>query len=230
MTGSFMLHNTSLNTFEIYDLGGTQQRHVPGATFDVMNALTGIETGVITDTTMVLSDSLGRPVKGVDPKMTLGEAFRTENLPYFQEIARRIGRVKMKFWIDSLKYGNMSMGPRIDSFWLDNSLKVSADEQMGLLEGLYTGKLAFQARTQKLVKALMVRKRAMHYTLCYQTGTARNGKGQTGWVVGWIQEAGHPHFFALNLEASDTVRDLRASGLRIAHTILEREGYFKNGE
>jgi beta-lactamase class D len=230
LTGSFMLHNTGMNTFEVYDLGGTQQRYLPGATFDVMNALAGIETGVIPDTSLTLTDSLGKPVNGVDPNMTMGEAFRTENQPYFQEIARRIGRAKMKFWIDSVKYGNMTMGSSIDSFWLDNSLKISADEQMGLLEGLYTGKLPFQARTQKLVKALMARGKTMHYTLCYQTGTGRNGNGQTGWVIGWMQEGAHPHFFSLNMETKDTTKDLKKDCLVILNSILQEQGFFKEDE
>jgi beta-lactamase class D len=42
----------------------------------------------------------------------------------------------MKQWIDSLHYGNMNIGNRIDSFWVDNSLKVSPDEQLGLVKAI----------------------------------------------------------------------------------------------
>ncbi|HEX5555193.1 MAG TPA: penicillin-binding transpeptidase domain-containing protein [Chitinophagaceae bacterium] len=227
VTGSFMLHNTGLNTFEIYNLGGTQQRFMPVGTFDIMNALTGLETGVISDTNMVIKDSLGHPVDGVNPDLTMGEAFRRSDVPYFQEVARRVGSTKMQFWIDSVKYGNETMGARIDSFWMDNTLKLSVDEQVGLLQGLYTGKLPFQPRTQTLVKSLMFRKKGPDYTMSYHAGAGFVGDQKVGWVVGWIEKGARPHFFALNMETPDSTKDLKALGFKIVHDILNDAGYFK---
>ena len=53
-------------------------------------------------------------------------------LPYYQEVARRIGKDTMQFWLDSLKLWNQKRSQTaIDTFWLDNSLKITPDEELG---------------------------------------------------------------------------------------------------
>jgi beta-lactamase class D len=37
--------------------------------------------------------------------LTMYEAFRVSAVNYYQEVARRIGKDTMEFWLDSLKYG-----------------------------------------------------------------------------------------------------------------------------
>jgi beta-lactamase class D len=227
ISGCFMLHNTVLNTYEVYNLKGTQDRYMPAATFDIMNSLAGLETGIISDTNMVIRDSLNQPVKGVDPDMTLGKAFRSSYLPYFREVARRIGKAKMQFWLDSVKYGNTLIRAGMDTFWLDNTLAISPDEQMGLLQLLYYGKLPFQSRTQRLVRDLMLMKKTAGYRLSYVSGTGPAAGKQVGWIVGWIEEKEHPYFFVLNMETPDSLKDIKALGFTILRHILDGEGYFK---
>ena len=59
------------------------------------------------------------------------EAFRASAVPYYQEVARRIGKDTMQFWLDSLSYGTKKITTAIDTFWLDNSLKITPDEELG---------------------------------------------------------------------------------------------------
>jgi len=227
LSGSFLLHNTILNTFSVYNLPGSQVREVPGATFNIMNIMTALETGTAKDTSMVMRDSLGLPVPGVDSSLTLGEAFRESTQPYFNALARGIGRFKMQYWLDSVKYGNMVIGAYIDSFWVNNTLKISPDEQLGFLQELYYGKLPFQSRTQRLAKALMLREKNVLYQLSYVSGFFVSGYQKIGWIAGWIEENGRPHFFVLQVASKDTSRDLRPVCFSSLHAMLEDEGYFK---
>ncbi len=64
-------------------------------------------------------------------------------VPYYQEVARRIGKDTMQFWLDSLSYGTKKITTAIDTFWLDNSLKITPDEELGLVKRLYFNQLAF---------------------------------------------------------------------------------------
>lgn len=227
LTGSFMLHNTVLNTFELYNLQGTQNREIPGGSFDIMNIMAGLETGAATDTNMVMRDSMNSPLPGVDPGMTLGMAFRSSNQPYFQALADRIGKFKMQFWMDSVKYGNMTIGATLDSFWVNNTLKVSPDEQLGFLQELYYGKLPFQSRTQRLAKNLMLRTENVRYKLSYITGFCTWGGKGIGWIGGWIEESERPHFFVMQVSSPDPGKDLRAICFSTLHNILDEQGYFK---
>jgi beta-lactamase class D len=70
----------------------------------------------------------------------MAQAFRLSAVPYYQEVARRIGQPTMQLWLDSIKYGNMKIS-RIDTFWLDNSLLISPDEELGFVKKLYFDQL-----------------------------------------------------------------------------------------
>lgn len=228
VSGSIMLRNSALNTFEIYNLQGTQDRYSPAASFNIMLALTGLETGAIKDTNMVLRDSLNQPIAGINPNETMGQAFHADDEAYFQEISRRIGKPVMQFWLDSVKYGNMAIGLHLDGFWLDNTLKVSPDEQLGLIQNLFYSKLPFQSRSQRLVKNLLQMEKTMKYSISYDSGSTVYADKQVSWIVGWLEEKGRPHFFSLNVEAPASLKGIDQITHKILYSILDKQNLFGN--
>ena len=202
--GTFALYDNGHGTFSIYNLGWYKDSaFLPASTFKIVNSLVGIETGVISNENMVIRwDGVHRRPEW-DKDLTMKEAFAVSAVPYYQEVARRIGKDTMQHWLDTLHYGSTKIKSKIDTFWLDNSLKITPDEQLGLAISLYFDKLPFQKRTMDIVKATMVRENNSAYTLSYKTGYgyAPNGNA-VGWVVGWIEENKHPYFFVLNIEGS----------------------------
>ncbi|GAA4317553.1 class D beta-lactamase [Compostibacter hankyongensis] len=231
VTGSFMLYNNASGDFDVYNLKDIQQRSSPASTFKIMNALTGLETGVISDTNMVIPwDGVPRQVPEWNQDLSMGNAFRYSAVPYYQEVARRIGRKTMQQWLDSVKYGNMIIGPHIDSFWLDNSLQLSPDEELGFIKQLYFSKLPFQERSQRLVREVMLMEQTSGYKLSYKTGwetRVGDSSRQNGWLVGWEEENKHVYFFVLHLEGPPDRKDFGAVRFKIFHAIMEKEGFFK---
>ncbi len=109
----------------------------------------------------------------------------------------------MQRWIDSLGYGNRNISGPIDSFWLNNRLKIKPDEELGLVKKLYFDQLPFFKRTQEIVQSVMLREQNSNYKLYYKTGLGSLENGhELGWVVGWIEENRHPYFFVLNIEST----------------------------
>jgi beta-lactamase class D len=207
--GSFAIYDNGTGQFTIYNLARYRDTaFLPASTFKIVNSLIGIETGRIVNEKMIIKwDGTVRPFPNNDSSLswnqdlTMEQAFKRSAVPYFQEIARRIGKDTMQFWIDSLKYGNKNMGKTVDMFWLDNSLKITADEQMGLVKKLYFNQLPFQKRTQEIVRKLMVQEENANYKLAYKTGLGYIENGRAiGWMVGWVEENRHPYFFVLNVE------------------------------
>ena len=143
--GCFALFNNGENNFIIYNL--TRYRdssYTPASTFKIVNSLIGIQTGVIRDENMVIKwDGVKRWNEDWNKDLTMKEAFAVSAVPYYQEVARRIGRDTMQRWIDSLGYGNRNISGPIDSFWLNNRLKIKPDEQLGLVKKLYFDQLPF---------------------------------------------------------------------------------------
>jgi beta-lactamase class D len=56
---------------------------------------------------------------GLEPNLTMYEAFRASAVPYFQEVARRIGRDTMQRWLDTLSYGTKKITSALTLFgWM----------------------------------------------------------------------------------------------------------------
>jgi len=119
----------------------------------------------------------------------------------------------------------------IDSFWLDNSLKVTPDMQLELVRQLYFEQLpGFFKLNQEMVKQAMLWESKVKYSLSYKTGwgisNANTGR-QQGWIVGWIEENNHPYFFVLNFETNDRNADIAAIRMDILKKCLTQMGFFE---
>ena len=241
--GSFSLFDNGQGHFTICDLPRYRDSlYQPGATFDILMSLIAIQTGVVKDDTSIIFAG-GRTVDGDStlkldiaynvPVLTLRRAFRAgvdTSTFGFMELAGHIGRDTLKKWIDSLQYGNRQIS-RLDmrfDFWQDNTLKINADEQLGLLKKLYFNQLPFFQRTQEIVRRMMPAENNSSYRLTFKVaqGTKEDGHA-IGWVMGWVEENKHPYFFVVNLESADPHKDLGAAGLTIAKGILQELGFFQ---
>ena len=227
--GCFALLNNSSGKITLYNMALDTQRVLPASTFKIVNALIGLETGKITDENMVIPwDKVNRSNTYWNRDLTMAEAFKLSAVPYFQEVARRIGYDTMKHWIDTLGYGNKNISGRIDSFWLDNTLKISPDEQLGLVKKLYFDKLPFQKGVQQTVRNLMLRENTTLYKLSYKTGYGYDEMHQSvGWVVGWIEENRHVYFFVTLVKTPDKNIDVVSVRMKITKDILEHLGFLK---
>src|SRR5689334_24698170 len=195
--GCFALMNNGTGKFTIYNLARYRDcSYLPASTFKIVNSLIGLQTGVITNDSMVIKwDSVKRR-EAWDKDLTMYEAFRVSSVPYYQEVARRIGKDTMQRWLDSLSYGTKKITTKIDTFWLDNSLKITPDEQLGLVKRLYFHKLPFFDTYEDIVKRAMLFDDNSNYQLSYKTRWGQNEKGnQLAWIVGWIEANKHPYFF-----------------------------------
>jgi len=227
--GCFSLLENAGSEITIYNMTLDTQRVTPGSTFRIVSSLIGLETGKITDEKMVIPwDSVQRPQQQWNKDLSMEEAFKVASSPYDQEVARRIGPDTLKRWLDTLRYGNMKMGSPIDSFWLNNSLKISPDEQLGLMYGLFFDRLPFTKRSQQIVRNLMLQENNTLYKLSYTSGSGIDETGHpVGWVVGWILENRHVYFFVTLVKSPQKNGDTGALGVRITKDILTELGFFK---
>jgi beta-lactamase class D len=233
MTGVFGLFDNAQGDFLLSDRKRFRDSaYLPASTFKVVNALIGLETGKLKDDSTVIPwDGITRRVPEWNQDLSMYRAFRVSAVPWFQELARRIGKDTMQHWLDSLGYGRKkgrAVIGQIDSFWLDNSIKMTPDEQLGLMKKLYFDQLPFQHRTGEIVRGMMLMEDNSNYRLSYKTGwgTAENGDS-IGWIIGWIEENKHPYFFVLQLRSADAGVDMVGARLRILKAILAKNGFLE---
>ena len=140
----------------------------------------------------------------------------------------------MQYWLDSLKYGAkddttlFKIKSPIDSFWINNTLKITPDQQLGLVKQLYFNQLPFFKSYQETVKRAMLFEDNTQYRLGYKTGWGFTEKNHSiGWIVGWIEENNHPNFFVLNIESTDKNFDMSAIRMKMLKDILAKLGFLK---
>lgn len=218
----FELADNNHDMIYIYNLQRASKRFSPASTFKIMSSLIALETNVALDENLIIPwDGVARRPEW-DKDMNLREAFKVSCVPYYQALARKIGKVDMQKWIDTVKYGNKRTGPNVDDFWLNDTLQITPDEQVGFIKKLYFDKLPFAQRSQRIVRSLMLQEDSTHYKLYYKTGTQmplrNNKKVILAWIVGFVEKREtqigvvtkkeetnyKPYFFAMNFETSDT--------------------------
>ena len=232
VNGCFALMDNGTGEFTVYNLSRYRDSsYLPASTFKIVNSLIGLQTGRITNDSMVIKwDGVKRPFDSWNKDLTMYDAFRVSCVPYYQEVARRIGKDTMQFWLDSLSYGTKKITTAIDTFWLDNSLKITPDEELGLVKRLYFDQLPFFKTYQEMVKRAMLFENNANYRLAYKTGwgfwNEKTGK-HLGWITGWIEENRHPYFFVLNLESADRNFDMSTVRMKMLKDILKQLGFFE---
>ena len=229
VTGSFSLFDNGQGHFTIYNLSRYKDSaYLPASTFKIVNSLIGLQTGRITNERMVIKwDGVTRWNADWNKDLTMQEAFKVSAVNYYQEVARRIGRDTMQLWLDSLKYGNHTIGEHIDSFWLNNTLKITADEQLGLVKKLYFGQLPFNKTVMDIVKKVMIQENNANYILAFKTGWGFRENGNAiGWVTGWVEENKHPFFFVLNIEGPHDT-DITKARNNMLKPILKQLGFLE---
>jgi beta-lactamase class D len=228
--GCFAMMDNGTGKFTVYNLNRYRDSsYLPASTFKIVNSLIGLQTGKISSDSMVIKwDGIRRRVADWNKDLTMYEAFRVSALPYFQEVARRIGKDTMQLWLDTLSYGTKKITTRVDTFWLDNSLKIKPDEELGLVKKLYFDQLPFFKSYQEVVKRAMLFENNANYRLGYKTGWGFTEKNHSlGWVVGWIEENNHPYFFVLNVESPDPHFDMWNIRMKMLKDILKQLGFFE---
>ncbi len=227
--GCFTMLNNADGKITVYNMKLDTQRFTPASTFKIVNSLIGLQTGRITDEKMVIKwDNIKRWNNDWNKDMDMTEAFKVSSVPYYQEVARRIGKDTMQQWIDSIGYGNKNISGPIDSFWLNGNLKISPDEQLGLVKKLYFDLLPFRKSTQQLVRDVMLQENNTAYKLSYKTGWGFGEDGNSiGWIVGWIEENKHVYFFVTFVKAPDKDTDIKTVRMNITKSILKQYGFFE---
>jgi beta-lactamase class D len=226
--GTMVVYNNATREYYKFNSKRSAERFVPASTFKIPNSLIGLETGIITDENFVIKwDGIERDNKEWNRDHSLATAIKYSVVPYYQELARRVGRNKYEKIFSTFDYGNKKIGERIDYFWLDNSLKISADEQILFLKNFYEDKLPFSLRNIEIVKKIMSQEKYEQSVLKYKTGTGmKEDKTWIGWLVGYVIHKNNVFFYAFNVDGKtyDEAKNVRDTLPRV---ILKDFGFIR---
>ncbi|MEP2670464.1 MAG: class D beta-lactamase [Cyclobacteriaceae bacterium] len=231
--GSLLIYDLKHDKSIYYNEERTRKRYSPASTFKIFNSLIGLESGVISDTSYVIPwDSVKRGSYAPwNRANSLNSAFKFSVVWYYQELARRVGKEEMQRLISLNKYGNENINDKIDEFWLSDNggkLRISQVEQIEFLKKLYLNELMFSARSQRLVKDIMLMEQNDEYRLFAKTGMCSHDNLWYGWYVGWIETKENVYFFATHFESEDNKNILNGARKGITFAAFQDLGLIKN--
>ncbi|MBA3590694.1 class D beta-lactamase [Methylibium sp.] len=223
--GCFALLDAATGESRLVNGRRARQRFAPASTFKIPNSLIALEAGAVRDEREVVPYG-GKPqlFPQWERDLNLREAFAASSVPVCQELARRIGLARMRAAVAGFGYGNAEVGGVVDRFWLDGPLAISAIEQAAFLVRLAQGSLPVSARSLAIVRDISTVETRAGAVLHAKSGWLFDAKPQVGWWVGWVEQAGGLHGFALNIDMQSIADAPRRE--RIGRRLLEHFGVF----
>ena len=227
--GTFVLYDETNDQHLIYNLTQSEAKLSPCSTFKIYNSLAGLEYRVLNSKdqkTLKKWDGSPQPYDNWKKDHTLSSAIQNSVVWYFQELATQIGETRMQVFLNKINYGNKDISGGLTTFWLQSSLKISAQEQVGLIHKLYAGELPIKAKNIEILKKNITLYNQDGVHMMGKTGSGdQEGKWVLGWFVGVVEKDGNRYFFATNIEGRDGAYGGKAKS--ITFSILKELGITK---
>ncbi len=201
--GTLVLESLNTKKVDIYNEKRANTAFSPASTFKIPNTLIALNEGVVNKDSIIVWDKKVREFDAWNKDQTLQSAFKSSCVWCYKEFASKIGVDKYNKYLKELNYGNKTIGKDVTDFWLDESLRITAFEEIRFLKQLQANNLAFKQEDINLLKKLMIDEKSENYVVRAKTGW----EGKYGWYVGYVETKNDVWFFALNIDTK-TKEDL----------------------
>lgn len=209
LDGTFVLLNSTTGDYIRHNPARAAERFAPCSTFKIPHTAILLESKVAPDAgyTVAYDPALKQPQNWARD-FDLTGAYKASAMWYYRVLAQRVGMPAEQRFVAQFGYGNSDTSGGLDGkagpFWVDGSLKVSANEQVEFLRRFYEGRLRLSERTTTMTKAIMRAEETPRWRLSAKTGACRPAGEQTSnWYVGYVEKGKTVHYFALQMGAAD---------------------------
>lgn len=243
LNGAAVFYKPDTRHYTIYNPDLVSVRRSPCSTFKIVSSLIGLEKGIIP-----AEDSV-RPWSGEvfwnenwNRDIDFEQAFKTSCIWYFREVINEIGTDIMQEELERLSYGNCDItdwegrtntnnnNRALTGFWVESSLKISAKEQVEVMERIFGDNTAYSEESLERLKAamLLTEDGVPDYNIYGKTGLGKLG-GITvdSWYTGFLEAGGEPVYFCIYLGRTDGMEVSSAKAKQIAIRLV---GEFTNIE
>jgi len=200
-------------------VGGSEcdRRTLPASTFKIPHALIALDTGVVTERTVMKWDHEKKDFPAWERDHTLDSAIKSSVVWFFQRAARSIGRERELAHLRAFNYGSKTFSRDVDQFWLNGDLTISPREQIAFLERMYKYELpiarahvdtviaAMTMPPGKLSNAAGVHEFPIGWAdpiVRAKTGNGTVNGERASWVIGEIESRGRQFVFASRVRSS----------------------------
>lgn len=210
LDGSFVLYDLKKNSTQFYNSDRSMMRYSPNSTFRILLTLMALDNKLPGNENMTFNISrninsnhnwlteIGSPLES---EYNLTTAINSPSIWYYQQLVQVLGKRRIQDVLNSINYGNKDISGDLRWFWHNNTLKISAHEQVEFLKRFHMNQLGFSGKITRLVKKMIVIEDYKTYRLSGKTGSSflKNGNNLT-WFIGYVEKGRNVYFFALNIE------------------------------
>jgi beta-lactamase class D len=215
LTGGFVLQDLQKDLTVRYNEAEAGKRFSPCSTFDILLALSALQTGILKDQqTPLSSESPSASRESLELALQHGSG-----PSFFDELARRLGPQKLAEFVRRSSYGNAKVDQGSGEFWRNGPLLISADEQVKFLTRLYRDQLPFQPRVSAIVKNLIVKSDKAGKIFSGRSSDCNSENVHVAWFVGHLKSKQGEYVFATTLEGGSDLNGEKAEG--ITRSILQ---------
>jgi len=157
-------------------------RVTPASTFKIPHALAALDSGVLASPSVTFSPpaDLEQDVPETWKRdHSLQTAIRYLVVWYFQRVALLLGLERERDYLARFHYGNQDVSSGGTTFWLEESLKISPDEQETFLVNLYRDRLPMSVPAMRTVRELLIQPK----------GVVVNAMGEHPFDAPWPEDA-----------------------------------------
>lgn len=211
--GSIIIYDQNENLYLGYNLQRCNVAFVPASTFKIANTMIALECGMSIDEKIL--------------NVSIQDAFKSSNVPVYQEVSRRIGIDRMRYYTQLFNYGNLDINSdNIDKFWLEGNSVITQYQQIYFLRDLYNLKLPIAEESMEQVKRVMIFETNKNYVMSGKTGWAVTPNEDVVWFVGYVEANNNVYYFATNLVPSKDAdkESLVKDRIDLTRNVLKRVG------
>ncbi len=223
-------------------IGGDEcgRRTLPASTFKVPHALVALETGVVTEKTVIKWDGTRRDYPVWNRDQTLDSAVKMSAVWVFQQFASAIGRERELSYLKSFHYGSGTFERGVTDFWLNGDLTITPVEEVVFLQRMFSYELPVERRHIDTVKQALTMPHGQilnaagthDFSLRWPADTvvrAKTGNGnvdgeRVSWIVGALETGGRQYLFASRKRSTTGPLDTTAGAdlaLRVLNTLAQ---------
>lgn len=178
-----------------------EQRFSPNSTFKIPLALMGFEKGILKSEDQVIKwDGKKRDRAELNQDQTPATWIERSVVWVSQWLTPQLTEKTIQKFLKDFDYGNQDFSGGMTQAWLDSSLKISPNEQIGFISNFWKENLPLSKSTfEKVKKISFIEKLESKSDLYGKTGTGCLNKGcsiQQGWFVGILKTEKEAYAFA----------------------------------
>lgn len=201
-TGTCVLYDQQKEKYFVFNKEKAEERFLPASTFKILNSLIALQLRIIPDENYIFKwNEIKYENKNWNKDHNLESALKYSVVPVFKKIAKQIGKKNYEKYINAVSYGNCVIGKDTTNFWLDNSLKISAMEQVIFIKRFYKYQLPFNKEVIDLLKKILPSQKTNDIVIHFKTGAGKNEQNKwILWNVGYFENDENIFCFAFNIE------------------------------